>query len=211
MTSSCLCVLFVASRVVLVPAIEEDLESGVEGAEEDLHLVLELRVAPPLPKPPPPPELARQSPSSRPIPPSFSVLARACLWCLGARMWRVNLPLCVKSILNSCLTPRILSPYLPQARVRRKEKKKRAKAAKVAAEAEAALAAKRPAALRKSAQEKKEVEEKRKAEEKAARERRRWRTLARPALPRVPLSTPLYGEKGYYTGARVRASRYGIR
>ena len=29
--------------------------------------------------------------------PNFSVLARACLWCLGARMWRVNLPSCVKS------------------------------------------------------------------------------------------------------------------
>ena len=40
--------------------------------------------------------------------PNFSVLARACLWCLGARMWRVNLPSCVKSIPNSCLTPRIV-------------------------------------------------------------------------------------------------------
>ena len=28
----------------------------------------------------------------RPIPPRFPVLARACLWCLVARMWRVNLP-----------------------------------------------------------------------------------------------------------------------
>ena len=43
-----------------------------------------------------------------PILPSFSVLARACLWCLGARVWRVNLPSCVKSISNSCLTPRIV-------------------------------------------------------------------------------------------------------
>ena len=34
----------------------------------------------------------------RPIPPSFLVLARARLWCLGARMWRVNLPWYVKSI-----------------------------------------------------------------------------------------------------------------
>ena len=30
--------------------------------------------------------------------PNFSVLARACLWRLGARMWRVKLPSCVKSI-----------------------------------------------------------------------------------------------------------------
>ena len=35
-----------------------------------------------------------------PIPPSFSVLARACLWCLDARSWRVNLPRGVKSIPN---------------------------------------------------------------------------------------------------------------
>ena len=28
----------------------------------------------------------------RPIPPRFPVLARAFLWCLVARMWRVNLP-----------------------------------------------------------------------------------------------------------------------
>ena len=28
----------------------------------------------------------------RPIPPSFPAVARACLWCLGARMWRANLP-----------------------------------------------------------------------------------------------------------------------
>ena len=34
----------------------------------------------------------------RPIPPRFPVLARAHLWCLVARMWRVNLPSCVKSI-----------------------------------------------------------------------------------------------------------------
>ena len=27
-----------------------------------------------------------------PIPPRFPVLARACLWCLVARMWRVTLP-----------------------------------------------------------------------------------------------------------------------
>ena len=27
----------------------------------------------------------------------------------------------------------------------------------------------------------------------------------------IPLSTLLYGEKGYYTGTRVLASRYGIR
>ena len=36
--------------------------------------------------------------SPRPILPNFSVLARACLWCLGARTWRVNLPSRVKSI-----------------------------------------------------------------------------------------------------------------
>ena len=47
---------------------------------------------------------------SRPIPPSFSVLARARLWCLGARMWRVNLPRGVKSIPNPRLTPHILVP-----------------------------------------------------------------------------------------------------
>ena len=35
-----------------------------------------------------------------PIPPSFSVLARACLWYLGARMWCVNLPRGVKSVPN---------------------------------------------------------------------------------------------------------------
>ena len=35
------------------------------------------------------------SPHRRLILPNFSVLARACLWCLGARMWRVNLPACV--------------------------------------------------------------------------------------------------------------------
>ena len=35
---------------------------------------------------------------------------------------------------------------------------------------------------------------------------------APPALEHtVALGTLLYGEKGYYTGARVRASRYGIR
>ena len=28
----------------------------------------------------------------RSIPPSLPVLAQACLWCLGVRMWRVNLP-----------------------------------------------------------------------------------------------------------------------
>ena len=55
---------------------------------------------------------SRQSPRNpslpRPIPPSFPVLARACLWCLGARMWRVDLPWGVKSVPNPRLTPRIL-------------------------------------------------------------------------------------------------------
>ena len=44
----------------------------------------------------------------RPIPPCFPVLARACLLCLGARMWRVDLLRGVKSIPNPRLTPRIL-------------------------------------------------------------------------------------------------------
>ena len=35
-------------------------------------------------------------------------------------------------------------------------------------------------------------------------------TVARPP-PFVPVGTLLYGEKGYSTGTRVRASRYGIR
>ena len=37
---------------------------------------------------------ARQKKSLLPrsIPPSLTVLAQACLWCLGARMWRVHLP-----------------------------------------------------------------------------------------------------------------------
>ena len=56
--------------------------------------------------------------SFRPIPPSFLVLARARLWCLGARMWRVNLPWCVKSIPNSCLTPRIAFPSCSPSRPR---------------------------------------------------------------------------------------------
>ena len=34
--------------------------------------------------------------------------------------------------------------------------------------------------------------------------------LARPP-PLVPVGTLLHGEKGYYTGTRVRASRYEIR
>ena len=38
-----------------------------------------------------------------------------------------------------------------------------------------------------------------------------YETAARPALSIVPSSTLLYGEKGYYTGTRARASRYGIR
>ena len=46
----------------------------------------------------------------RSIPPNFPVLARACLWCLGARMWHVNLPRGVKSIPNPRLTPHILFP-----------------------------------------------------------------------------------------------------
>ena len=46
----------------------------------------------------------------RPIPPNLSVLARACLWCVGARMWRANPPSYVNSITNSCLTPRIVFP-----------------------------------------------------------------------------------------------------
>ena len=43
---------------------------------------------------------ARQLFFPRPIPPTFPVLARACLWCLGARMWRVNLRRGVRSIPN---------------------------------------------------------------------------------------------------------------
>ena len=56
---------------------------------------------------------------SRAILPNFSVLDRSCLWWLGARMWRVNLPSCVKSIPNSCLTPRIVfsSCRRPQVQV----------------------------------------------------------------------------------------------
>ena len=54
--------------------------------------------------------VARQLFFPRPIPPSFSVLARAWLWYLGAQMWRVNLPRGVKSIPNPRLTPRILFP-----------------------------------------------------------------------------------------------------
>ena len=40
--------------------------------------------------------VARQLFFPRPIPPSFPVLARACPWCLGARVWRVDLPWGVK-------------------------------------------------------------------------------------------------------------------
>ena len=47
-----------------------------------------------------PEKQARQLFFPRPIPPSFSVLARACLWYLGARMRRVNLPRGVKRIPN---------------------------------------------------------------------------------------------------------------
>ena len=32
-----------------------------------------------------------------------------------------------------------------------------------------------------------------------------------PVLRQVPAGTLSYGEKGYYTGTRVRASRYGTR
>ena len=48
--------------------------------------------------------------SPRPIPPSFPALARACLCCLGARMWRVNLLRGVKGMPNPRLTPRLLFP-----------------------------------------------------------------------------------------------------
>ena len=46
----------------------------------------------------------------RSIPPSFPVLARACLWCLGARTWRVNLPRGVTGTPSPRLTPRIVFP-----------------------------------------------------------------------------------------------------
>ena len=49
---------------------------------------------------------ARQLFFPRRIPPSIPVLARACLWCLGARTWRVNLLRGVQSISNPRLTPR---------------------------------------------------------------------------------------------------------
>ena len=41
--------------------------------------------------------MARRTPLfRRPVPPSFPVLARACLWHFGARMRRVNLPLALE-------------------------------------------------------------------------------------------------------------------
>ena len=54
---------------------------------------------------------ARQAPVPLPILPDFLVLARACLWSLGARMWRVKLPWGVKSIPNPRLKPRIVFPF----------------------------------------------------------------------------------------------------
>ena len=45
-----------------------------------------------------------QNPSlPRPIPPSFPVLARACPWCLGARVWRADLPRGVQRVPNPAL------------------------------------------------------------------------------------------------------------
>ena len=55
----------------------------------------------------------------RPILPSFLVLAAACLgMCVGSNMG-VNLSGCMETRTKSCLTPRIVFPSLPQARLLR--------------------------------------------------------------------------------------------
>ena len=52
-----------------------------------------------------------------PTPPSLPVrvLARACLWCFGRSNSGVNLPSCVKSTPDPCLTPRISAPAFAAA------------------------------------------------------------------------------------------------
>ena len=55
----------------------------------------------------------------RPIPPSFPVLARACLWCLGARKWRVNLPSCCEKRTEFMFNTAHCVCILPQARQQR--------------------------------------------------------------------------------------------
>ena len=52
-------------------------------------------------------DTARQSLLPSPDPSQFPSTCSSSPLVFGARMWRVNLPWCVKSILNSCLTPRI--------------------------------------------------------------------------------------------------------
>ena len=123
-----------------------------------------------------------------PVSPYFPVLARAYqyLCCLGARIRVLTSLRAVKRIPNSCLTPRIVLP-----RCRRLDDA--ACSARVLNNTDCAT---RSYHIEKAAD---------------------WEACCAlcaadgPSPVLVPFGALLYGEKGYYTGTRVRASRYGIR
>ena len=81
----------IIARRIPCTVIDPRLSDGVTGRRlsKSQQRLVRSQLAQPPPYPPLEPVKALFPP---PIPPRFPVLARACLWCSVARMWRVNPP-----------------------------------------------------------------------------------------------------------------------